>query len=517
MAVKNYHGSLFFISIAVCLGTFIQVLDTSIANVSIPYIAGDLGTSANEGTWVITSFSVSNAVVLPMTGWLATRFGEARVFIWSTSLFSIISWLCGFAENLPMLIFFRVLQGAAGGALIPLSQSILLQIYPEDKKGLALSFWSMIVVVAPIAGPILGGYLTDNYSWRWIFYINVPIGLLAAFLTWYILGPEKEDELTERKPLDISAFILLTLGVSCFQIMLDKGEQLDWFNNPIIISLAVISAIGFVLFTVWNYLSLYPFVDFSFFRYKNYLVGTLISALAYMIFFGGVVLLPLWLQTQQNYTSLWAGYAVAPIGFMPLLLSTILGRYMNSLDLRIILSIGFAIFSYTFFWYSTFTTEVSFVQIIYPRIVQGIGLSCYFVPAVTLALAPIPNRDLSSASGVFHFIRIFAGGGIGTSVFVTLWDRREVFHHERLAEAINPYNPNTLWVYDILADNGIEGSQANVYVDSLVQNQAYMLSTNDVFWLSGWIFVIMIPFVWLCTSHRKFFKPGQQHVAVGGE
>lgn len=484
------------------MGTFIQILDTSIANVAIPFISGDLGASSEEGTWVITSFAVSNAIILPMTGFLSRRFSEVKLFVASTVLFSITSWLCGLAWNLPILIFFRILQGAAGGALIPLSQSLLLQLYPEERKGIALGIWSMVVIVAPIIGPILGGWITDNYGWRWIFYINIPIGLLSAYLTWLTIWTN--DEVTTKDPIDYIGFVLLCIAVGALQILLDKGNQLDWFGSNAIVTLAIISFIGFFFFIPWNYYSPFPIVNFSFFKQKNFLLGTIITSLGYFVFFGSVVLLPLWLQTQMGYTATWAGLAVAPIGVFPLLLSLVVGHYVNTIDQRLVLTIGYFIFSFTFFWLSQFNTDVNFYHIVMPRLVQGIALAFFFIPLVTLSLSGIPNSELSSASGVFNFIRLLAGGGFGTSIFVTLWSRRENYHHSYLIESITPFNELSRQAFDFITDNlHLQSQNAKQLVDNIVTNQSYMLATNDVFWLSGWIFLIMIPFIWLCDSHLK--------------
>ncbi len=494
------------------MGTFIQILDTSIANVAVPFISGDLGASSEEGTWVITSFAVSNAIVLPLTGLLARRFSEVPLFVASTALFSLTSWLCGLAWNLPVLIFFRILQGAAGGALIPLSQSLLLQLYPRDKKGLALGIWSMVVVTAPIVGPILGGWLTDNYGWRWIFYINIPLGIISALLTWMILW-ETVDDKKKHDPIDYTGFFLLCIAVGALQILLDKGNQEDWFRSNYINTLAVISFVGFYFFIPWNLYSPYPVVNFSFFKDKNFLIGTIITALGFFVFFGSVVLLPLWLQTQNGYTATWAGLAVAPIGIFPLILSLVIGHYVSIIDQRLVLTFSYFIFSMTFFWLGSFNTDISFFHIILPRFVQGLGLATFFIPLVTLSLAHIPNEQLASASGIFNFIRLLAGGGFGTSLFVTLWSRREDYHHSYLIESITPYNPLSRQTFQIVSEKlYLEGQSAKQLVDNLVSQQSYMLATNDVFWLSGWIFLSMIPFIWFLDSQLKAGLPQKQHL-----
>ena len=330
MAGNLYKGpTLILLNIALGLGTFIQVLDSSIANVAIPYIAGNLSVSADEGTWVITSFAASNAIVLPLTGWLSDYFGRVRLYVYSVILFSFISFLCGFASSLAMLVFFRVLQGASAGALIPLSQTLLVANSPPEKQGGVLGFWAMVVIVAPVIGPVLGGYLTYEYSWPWIFYINVPIGVFSAAVVWFLLK-DRESEII-RKPVDWVGLFFLSMGVACLQILLDKGKDLDWFDSNVIVTLAVVSVISFSYFVVWNVKSTYPIVDFSFFKNLNFTLGTIIVTLGYLMFFGATVITPLWLQTQQGYTAEWAGIAVAPIGIIPILLSIVVGNNLNRL------------------------------------------------------------------------------------------------------------------------------------------------------------------------------------------
>ncbi|HRD56110.1 MAG TPA: DHA2 family efflux MFS transporter permease subunit [Parachlamydiaceae bacterium] len=492
---------LLILTLALGMGTFIQILDTSIANVSIPYIAGDLGVSPNEGTWVITSFAVSNAIVLPLTGLLASRYTDVKVFIWSTFLFSLASWACGLAWSLPSLIIFRIIQGATGGTLIPLSQSLLLKNYPPDKKGLALGFWSTVVIVAPILGPILGGWITDNYGWRWIFYINIPIGFLSTYLTYALIGGHKQ--LTEKKPLDLIGLILLIAAVGSLQVMLDKGDQWDWFSSPFILKLAFVSFVGFYFFIPWNYLSKNPVVDFSCFCYRNFTIATILSAIGYLLFFGSVVLMPLWLQTEMGYTAFWAGVAIAPIGIIPLFLSVPIGKYIQDLGAREFLTISFFIFGITFYWFSGFMTDISLYKIMLPRFVQGLAVACFFVPLVTIALSPIPTEKLSSASGVFNFIRLIAGGGIGTSLFVSYWNRWHQYYHARLTEVATIYNPATHEYLESLKVLGITGDQALKMIDSQVNNQAFILALNDVFYFASMAFFVLIPFIWLASNPDK--------------
>lgn len=504
MQPKCYTGwKLLLVNFALGLGTFIQILDTSIANVAIPYIAGSLAVSADEGTWVITSFAASNAIVLPLTGWLADYFGRVRLYVVSVILFAITSFLCGFSSSLTMLIVFRVLQGAVAGSLIPLSQSLILINSPLEKQGSALGFWAMIVVVAPVVGPVLGGYLTDVYSWPWIFYINVPIGIFSALVTWLMLR-DRESQLV-RNPIDWVGLFFLAVAVACLQIMLDKGKDLDWFESNTIIMLLVTSIVSLVYFIVWNYYEKFPIVDFSFFRDRNFVYGTLCTTIGYLLFFGSTVIIPLWLQTVQNYTAYWAGIAVAPIGIFPVLLSSTVGKYMGTMDQRAIAAASFLAFSLSFFYQSTFTTEVDIGTIMFARLIQGLGVTIFFLPLVQISLANIPPNKYASASGVFNFIRILVGSGFGTSLSIYLWSRLEIFHHSRLTEVATIYNPLTAQFYDSLENISPKFSTdvVNIILDQATAQQAFMLATNDMSWASAWLFLLMIPIPFLCKRVQR--------------
>ena len=415
---KCIRGSqLVMLTLAVSLGIFMNVLDTSIANVAIPTIAGNMAVSFDEGTWVITSFTVSMAIVLPLTGWLSRRFGEVRLFVLSTFLFTLASVLCGLSNSLPMLVFFRVLQGAVAGPMIPLSQSLLLQNYPEEKKGLATALWATVAVAAPVIGPILGGYITDNYSWPWIFYINLPVGLFSAYMTWMILR-NRETPIT-KAPIDFVGLILLAVGIGCLQIVLDKGKDLDWFSSGTIITLSVISFVCLSYLIVWELTEKHPIIDLALFRRRNFAVGTIAISLGYMTFFGSVVILPLWLQTQMNYTATLAGVATATFGILPFVFSPLMATLMNKVDLRILISFGFFMFSSCSFWLASLNTDVTMGYIELIRFVQGAGVPCFFIPLIAVLLSGLPGKDIASAAGLSNFLRIL-GGSFGTSIFVTV-------------------------------------------------------------------------------------------------
>lgn len=496
--MTNITGvQLLLLNIALGLGTFIQILDTSIANVAIPYIAGNLSVSADEGTWVITSFAASNAVVLPLTGWLSDYFGRVRLFVWSVLLFSLMSFLCGFSSSLTMLIVCRVLQGAVAGSLIPLSQSLLVANNPVENQGAALGFWAMIVVVAPVMGPIFGGYLTEVYSWPWIFYINVPIGITSASIVWFFLKDQESPII--RNPIDWVGLFLLSAGVASLQIMLDKGKDLDWFESQVIISLTIISAISFIYFAAWSFGQKYPIVDFSFFKNINFAFGTLTITLGFLLYFSSTVTVPLWLQTEQNYTAYWAGVAIAPVGLFSIFFSTTVGKNLKYFDLRAVAAFGFFIFSMSFFYQSSFTTSVDLDTLMLSRFFQGCGIVFFFLPLTQLSLFSIPKERYASASGLFHFVRILVGSGFGTSLSIELWTRLEIFHHARLSEYITSYRPVIESFKRYLRDNNphFTDSVTRRILDQGVEQQAYMLSSNDLAWLAAWLFLFMIPVMFL--------------------
>ncbi len=484
---------LVLMTIALSFGIFMNVLDVSIANVAIPTIAGNLAVSPDNGTWVITSFAVSQAIMLPITGWLARRFGEVRLFLISTALFTLTSILCGLSVNLPMLIIFRVLQGAVSGPMIPLSQSILLANYPQEKKSFATGIWVTTAVVGPIFGPILGGWITDNYSWPWIFYINLPVGIFSVVFTAITLSGRETP--IKKSSIDYIGLMLLIIGVGSLQILLDKGNDLDWFHSDIIVTLTIISVMALSYLIIWELGRSNPIVDLTLFAKRNFTIGTIAITLGFLVYFSNVVIFPLWLQTQMGYTPTWAGLAAAPVGVLPFILSPFVGRYMMSFDLRSVTTLGFIAFALTSFWQSNFYTQVGFAQLIEPRFIQGLGITFFFTPLVTIVISSLPPSRIASALGLSNFFRIL-GGSFGTSLSVTLWGRREAFHHSRLVEQINPFNPTSSDALSQLNSLGFTPIKNMGVIDATITNQAYMLSTNDIFWLSGWVFVFLMIIVW---------------------
>jgi DHA2 family multidrug resistance protein len=493
-------GALALGTVALSLATFMNVLDTSIANVSIPAMAGDLGVAPDQGTWVITSFGVANAISLPLTGWLTQRYGQVRLFTTSVLLFVLASFLCGLAPSLGFLILFRVIQGAVAGPMIPLSQALLLSSYPKARAGSALAAWSITTLVAPVVGPLLGGWITDNIAWPWIFYINIPVGLAAAAVTWFIY--QKRETSTTKLPIDAVGLGLLVLWVGALQLMLDRGKDLDWFQSWQIVALAIVAVVGVAIFVVWELTDRHPVVDLRLFAGRNFWTSTLAMSLGYGAFFGNVVLLPLWLQQYMGYTATWAGLVLAPVGIFAILLTPLVGRNIDKVDPRWFASGAFATLALVLAMRAHFNTDADFATLILPTIIQGVSLAVFFIPLITLALSGITPSRIPAASGLFNFARITAGS-FGTSIATTLWDRRASLHHAQLIEHITPYDPSSLQAFANLQAGGLDAPQSTALMNRLIDQQASMLSANDIFLASALLFLALIGVVWLARPLRQ--------------
>jgi len=486
-------------TIAVSLAVFMNVLDTSIANVSIPAISGDLGVAADQGTWVITSFAVANAISVPLTGWLTQRFGQARLFLGSIILFVLASWMCGLAPTLPFLLFARVVQGAVAGPMIPLSQALLLGSYPKSKASMALALWAMTTLVAPVAGPILGGYISDNYSWPWIFYVNIPVGIIAAFITWLIY--RKRDSAIRILPIDKMGLALLVIWVGCMQVMLDKGKDLDWFSSPTIVALGLIAIVAFVVFVIWELTALHPVIDLSLFATRNFTGGTVAMSIGYGLYFGNLVLMPLWLQTTLGYTATNAGLMLAPVGILAVVLSPLTGKYLPKTDPRYIATVAFVIFAWVFWMRSRYTVDVDTFALMLPTVVQGAALAGFFIPLVTITLSGLPGHRIPAAAGLSNFVRILMGG-VGSSIFTTAWDRRSELHHAQLSEQASNYNPTFNQSIDQMQSLGMTHDQALAAFNMTVNQQSATMGVNDLFYLSAGIFLALIALVWITQRQR---------------
>jgi len=487
-------------TVALSAAVFMNVLDSSIANVSLPAIAGDLGVSASQGTWVITSFGVANAISVPLTGWLSQRFGQVRLFMLSVTLFVLSSWLCGLAPNMTTLIAFRVLQGFVAGPMIPLSQSLLLSSYPPMLAGLAMAMWSMTTLIAPVMGPLLGGWITDNMTWPWIFYINVPVGLIACGVTWQIF--HRRESPRSRLPIDAVGLALLVVWVSAMQIMLDIGKEHDWFESPLVLACAIVAIIGFAFFLVWELTERYPVVDLALFRLRNFWVGTLVIAIGYGLFFGNIVILPLWLQQYMGYTATSAGMAMAPVGIFALILSPIVGKTVGRIDPRWYATFSFLVFALVLWMRSQFNTQVDFDTVMIPTLIQGIAMAFFFIPLLTLSMQNnLPAERIPAASGLLNFLRIMAGA-VGTSVSTTFWERRATLHHTQLMETLHQGNTALAQTLEGLQRMGLNDAQALAQIERLVNQQVFTMAASDIFHVSSLLFLALIPLTWLAQFKR---------------
>jgi DHA2 family multidrug resistance protein len=495
-------SSLALATIGLSLGTFMQVLDMTIANVSLPTIAGNLSASQDQSTWVITSFTVCQAITLPMTGFLSRRFGEVKVFVWAVLLFSLFSLACGFATSLSMLVMFRAMQGAVCGPMYPITQSLMVSIYPREKRGMALAIISMITVVAPIVGPVAGGWITDSYSWRWIFFINVPLGLFAAGVVAAQMSGRIEQ--LRKVRIDWVGVATLILGVGALQILLDKGNELDWFHSRTIVALAIVASISLTIWVIWELTDDEPLVDLRLFRHRNFAAGTLALILGFALFFSIALMLPPWLQNTLGYTAFWSGLAAAPLGVVPVLTAYWVGKYAHKVDLRWLAAFAFAVMGFVCFRFGSFTTDVSFAAVAVTELIMGAGVACFFMPVLTILLSDLEGQEVAEGSGSATFLRT-VGASFAVSIVTYLWTRGGVASHANLVEHINPFSPE---VRDQIAAMGGQLQHYAVGINRVITQQATQISFNQIMDGLGFGFMILIAVVWLAKPPFIFRSRG---------
>src|SRR5215471_1518887 len=438
MTDQQRHVNPWIIAISVMFATFMEVLDTTVVNVSLPHIAGSLSVSIDEATWVLTSYLVANAIILPMTGWLAGRFGRKRLLMLSVIGFTAASFLCGLAPNLSALIFFRILQGATGGALQPLSQAVLLEAFAPEDRGKAMGFWALGIVVAPILGPVLGGWLTDNYSWRWVFYINIPVGIASIVMTkLYIFDPPYLR--AESRKVDYWGIGMLAVGIGALQIVLDKGQQEDWFSSSLITSLAVLSAGCLVALIVHELMTDHPVIDLRVFKARSYAVGVFLMTILGFVLYGSMVLLPIMLQTLLGYPPLEAGIAMAPRGLGAFFMMPLTGLMTGRFDARKLLAIGLVIGGGTLLWLAGLNLQAGYWDVFWPQLIQGVGMSLLFVPLTTVSMDPIPRERMGNATSLFNLMRNI-GGSIGIAITGTMLARNQQSTFLVLGSNVTPYD-----------------------------------------------------------------------------
>ena len=505
------------IAIAFMSSTFMEVLDTTVVNVSLPHIAGSLSASIDEATWTLTSYLVANAIILPMTGWLAGRFGRKRLLLTAVTGFTMASFFCGLAPSLPFLIVFRIIQGACGGGLQPLSQAILLESFPPEKRGQAMAFWALGIVVAPMLGPVAGGWLTDNYSWRWVFYINVPIGVLSILLTQaFIFDPPYLRR--ARTGIDYWGIGLLAVGMGSLQIMLDKGQEDDWFGSHVIVVLAVIAVLGLGGLIIRELRAEHPVIDLSVFRYRSYAVGTFLMTIVGFVLYGSTVLLPLLMQVLLGYTATHAGITNLPRGMASFLFMPVVGILTGKVDSRKLLAVGLIATAGAMFAVSTFSLDVGFWNFWWPLMLQGAGLGLIFVPLTTVTNDPVPLERMGNATSIFNLMRNI-GASVGISSVEALQFRYMQAHLHDLGQHVNVTSPVTRSTLEGLrsmfmtkgADAVTAQKQALAAVWGMTQRQASMLSYNDVFRVLGGMFLVMLPLLFLMKKPKGGKGPAMGH------
>lgn len=495
--------SKWLITITVMIPTFMEIVDTSVANVALPHMQGSLNAGTDEVTWVITSYLVSNAVILPMTGWLARLFGRKRFLISCIILFTLSSFLCGAAPNLGALIFFRVVQGAAGGALIPISQAILMETFPPHQQGMAMAIFGIGAMFGPVVGPTLGGWITDNMSWRWIFYINIPVGVFAVVMTkFFIFDPSYMKR--HKMAIDYWGLILLTLGIGSLQVVLDKGQQDDWFSSSFIITFSIIAAVALFMFVFAELRHDQPIVNLRLFRDISFSSGNFIMFIVGFCLYGSIVMIPMFLQTLMGYSATMAGLVMAPGGIATLLAMPVVGVLVQRLDGRMIVLAGLLIGGWSMFVMQGFNLEASYWTFVWPRILLGLAMAMIFVPLITITLSTIPKEEMGNATGMNNLLRNI-GGSVGIATSATLLSRVSQFYQTNLAAHVNPYSPTVQLKWSELQQGamakGIDAvtSQKTALgiLYGIVQKQAGMLAYNYIFWVIGIAFLAVIPFLLL--------------------
>ncbi|MBT0666944.1 DHA2 family efflux MFS transporter permease subunit [Novosphingobium profundi] len=504
MAGSFSGAKLAITAFVLAMANFVVVLDMTIANVSVPHIAGGLAVSTESGTWVITTYAVAEAICVPLTGWLAGRFGVVRMFLASILGFGIFSALCGIAGNLEMLLLFRLGQGFCGGPLMPLSQTLLLKIFPREMHPKAMAMWAMTVVVAPIAGPILGGYISDNWDWRWIFLINVPI-VIAVFMSLLVLLRGVTSPL-RRLPIDIVGLALLIVWVGAFQTMLDLGHDRDWFHNTTICVLGCVAAVFFAIFVIWELTEEHPIVDLAVFRHRGFSASTFALALAFATYFSAVVIVPQWLQAGMGYTATWAGIAMAPAGVLAVIASPIVPRLMQKTDPRLLVFLGVSWLAFCAFLRSFWSTDSTLWEIAFPQLIQGVGVAFMIVPLTTIGLASVDPEETASAAGISNFGRTLAGA-IGTSVVTTMWSDLGRSDGADLVASMN----NVEGLIARLQSQGMPFDTARAAINQIVTLQAQAQATVHVATISAIALLVAAFAIWFAPRPKRGTKAASGH------
>jgi DHA2 family multidrug resistance protein len=499
------RGEKFFAIFVLALGNFMVMLDMTIANVSIPSIAGNLGASINQGTWVITSYTVSEAILLPMTGWLTRRVGTVRLLVISVLAFAASSAACGMSPTFGSLVFFRVLQGLAGAPVMPLTQALLYGVRIGESSALSVGISAITSLLAPAAGPVLGGAIVDNFHWSWIFLINVPVGLFCASSIYRLFRSAETPR--QQGPMDFVGMGLLVMAVGSLQILLDKGKDLDWFGSPLITTLAVTAAIGFVLLMIWEVGEKHPVIDLHLFSNRNYLTYVSMFTLVFSVYFGGVVLVPLWLQTTLGYSARWAGFAVAPIGIFAIVLVPVVASQIARVDARILITVGLVVLFISFLMRAFMSPDADFFAASLPQLVQGATIAFFFMPLTMLTLASVPPQETAAAASMMNFLRTMMAS-FATSIITTFWDSQSGRHHADLVANLTPFDSHTTEIQNAYAGLGLNPVQSSALLDHVVSAQASTMALNDYFAFSALLVAALVAFVW--STKRVQVQPSTE-------
>jgi DHA2 family multidrug resistance protein len=516
-ARQNREPHPWLVAGTVMLAVFMEVLDTSVANVALPHISGNLSAGVDESTWVLTSYLVSNAIVLPLTGWFSTLFGRKRFYMTCVVIFTVSSLLCGLAPSLGLLVFFRILQGAGGGALQPISQAILLESFPKEKRGMAMAIFGMGVVMAPIIGPTLGGWLTDSYSWRWIFLINVPIGVLSLILTYFLVFDPPfliRKGWKDGTHLDFIGVGLLSVGLGFLQVVLDKGQREDWFESHFIVWCAIVAVVGLVAALVWELKRQDPIVDFRLLRDRNFFLATLTMFVLGFVLYGSTALLPIFLQTLLGYTALLSGLVLSPGGFVVVIMLPIVGKLLTRIEARWLVMFGVMVVALSLFHMATFNLQIDFRTAMMARVYQSAGMAFLFVPINVMAFYFIPREKFNNATGIINLARNI-GGSFGIANVMTVLARRSQFHQNMLVSHLTPfdvpYQGMVNGARQLLFAAGSSSTdalaQAHGMTYGLLQRHAAMLAFVDSFWLMGLTFLSLIPLMLMIKKSRPHGAP----------
>jgi DHA2 family multidrug resistance protein len=516
-ARQNGETHPWIIAFTVMLAIFMEVLDTSVANVALPHIAGNLSAGVDESTWVLTSYLVSNAIVLPLTGWFSSIFGRKRFYMTCVAIFTFSSMLCGLAPSLGLLVFFRILQGAGGGALQPISQAILLESFPKQKRGMAMAIFGMGVVLAPIIGPTLGGWITDSYSWRWIFLINIPVGVISLVLTLFLIFDPPylvRKSLREGAKIDYIGIGLLSVGLGFLQVVLDKGERNDWFGSGFIVWCSVVAAVGLLGAFLWELSREDPAVDFHLLKERNFLIATMTMFMLGLVLYGSTALLPIFLQTLLGYTALLSGLVLSPGGFLVIFLLPVVGKLLTRIESRWLVVCGLSMLALSLFHMATFNLDVDFRTAMVARVYQSAGMAFLFVPINVMAFYFVPKEKINNATGIINLARNI-GGSVGIAGVVTMLARRAQFHQAVLVSHMTPldsaYQAMLSGAKQMLVAQGSDpvqaAHQAQGLAYGLLMRHASMLAFLDDFWLMAVATLGMIPFMFLMKKVRPHKGP----------